>query len=85
MLMPSGLRIIVTLPMPNRKKNGSGGKSNTCRHQGRCPAGHWHIQSCCLGKSEFEDVDLKIVTLCGSDAMKMCLITYRVWGERTGQ
>lgn len=85
-LMPSVLRIIVKFLVPNGRVSSSVRKSNTCRHQGRCPAGSWYISVRLSGREvrawrcRFGNCSN---TLCGSDAMKMYVIAQlREYGGR---
>lgn len=81
----SELGIRVKLPVSSRRKKSSVGMDSTCCHQGSCPAGNWYIYIYAWGERlELGDVDLRIVTSCGSDAITMCVIVQRVWSERTG-
>ena len=74
----------VKLPTSSGRKKNSVGMDNTCWQQGSYPADSWFIYDWCLGqRSELEDVDLRIVTSCGSDAINV--IAQRVWREKTGQ
>lgn len=81
MLTPSGLRIIVKLPVSSGSKNSLVQVDCTCGRPGEMSRGQLLYLS--LGeRSELEIVDLRIVTLCSSNIMKMYVTAQRVWRER---